>query len=124
MKKKIYISGPISGNDINEVRKAFLDTENKLKARGYEVFNPLKNGLPPESTTAEHMKADIEALLQCDEIYMMKKWNHSAGCQTEFLVATAIGLDFVFEASEALPSSFQGEVEIEGNKLVHKVKFM
>ena len=28
---------------------------------------------------------------------MMEKWTHSAGCKLEFDVATAIGLDVVFE---------------------------
>lgn len=93
----IYISGPISGYDLEERRKAFMEIEERLKAQGYETVNPMKNGLPDEATTHEHMKRDIELLLTCDRIYFMKKWTHSKGCKLEFDVATAIGLPVMFE---------------------------
>lgn len=123
MKKKIYISGPISGHDYNERKNDFARIQDYLEKLGYEVFNPMENGLPKDSTTAEHMKIDLTALLESDCIYMMKKWNHSAGCQTEFLVAIAIGLEFIFEVCDTIPSSFFGKVEKENGKMVHKVKF-
>ena len=44
--EKIYISGRISGLPIEEVAAKFDETETKLKAQGYEVINPLKNGIP------------------------------------------------------------------------------
>lgn len=96
-KLHIYISGPISGYDLEERRKAFMEIEERLKAQGYETVNPMKNGLPDEATTHEHMKRDIELLLTCDRIYFMKKWTHSKGCKLEFDVATAIGLPVMFE---------------------------
>lgn len=96
-KVRIYISGPISGYDLEERRKAFMEIEERLKAQGYETVNPMKNGLPDEATTHEHMKRDIELLLTCDRIYFMKKWTHSKGCKLEFDVATAIGLPVMFE---------------------------
>lgn len=61
-KKKIYISGPISGHNIEERRKAFQEIECMLEAQGYDVFNPTKNGLPADATTHEHMKRDIDNL--------------------------------------------------------------
>lgn len=94
--KKIYISGPISGYDIKERKERFNEVELALVKTGYEVVNPTKNGLPPEATTHEHMKKDIELLLTCDAIYMMEKWTHSKGCKVEFDIATAIGLEVIF----------------------------
>ena len=61
MKKKIYISGPISGHDIEERKADFARIKEYLGKLGYVVFNPMENGLPPTATTAEHMKTDIEA---------------------------------------------------------------
>lgn len=95
--KKIYISGPISGHDIEERRKAFKETQEFLETQGYQVENPMENGLPDEATTNDHMKRDIELLLTCDYIYMMRRWTHSKGCKVEFDVATAIGLPIIFE---------------------------
>ena len=98
-KGRIYISGPISGYDIEERRKAFKEIQEHLEAQGYEVFNPLENGLPAEATTHDHMKRDIEQLMTCDYIYMMRRFTHSKGCKVEFDVATAIGLPVFFEES-------------------------
>ena len=106
-KKRVYISGPISGLEIHERRAEFQRVEYYLISLGYEVFNPLCNGLSQDAPTSEHMKADIKALLDCDAIYMMNRWNHSAGCQTEFLVATACGLTVMFEAFADKPGIFK-----------------
>lgn len=104
--KKVYISGPISGHDIEERRKEFARVKATLEHNGYEVFNPMENGLGQDASTSDHMKTDIRALIDCDCIYMMQKWNHSAGCQTELLVASACGLTFMFEAFESIPVTF------------------
>ena len=93
----IYISGPISGRDLTERKETFAATAAKLEAMGFGVCNPMENGLPPESTTHEHMRRDIYMLMRCDCIYMMKGWTHSKGCQVELEVATAIGLPVMFE---------------------------
>lgn len=98
MKRKIYLSFPISGYDIEERRDTAMQMEVKLRGAGFDVFNPLNNGLPVTATTQEHMKADITALLTCDSIFLMNGWNRSAGCKCELDVATAIGLDVFFEA--------------------------
>ena len=98
-KKRIYISGPISGLNPEMRRKAFKETEWMLNAQGYEPVNPMENGLPSDATTHEHMRKDIELLLTCDMIYMMRLWTHSKGCKVEFDVATAIDLPVFFEES-------------------------
>lgn len=69
---KVYISGPITGLQYEEVEKAFNEAEIRLKEHGYEVVNPLNNGLPRESTWKEHMRADLKLLLDCDAIYLLK----------------------------------------------------
>lgn len=100
MKPRIYISGPISGHDIEERRKAFKEVQTMLEAQGWTVFNPMENGLPAEASTHEHMHRDLAVLtteeIPFDAIYMMEKWTHSAGCKLEFDVATAIGLKVFF----------------------------
>lgn len=42
MKKKIYISGPITGLERHVYLKNFDDAELKLRAMGYKVINPTK----------------------------------------------------------------------------------
>ena len=53
--EKIYISGRISGLPIEEVAAKFDETETKLKAQGYEVINPLKNGIPATASWEAHI---------------------------------------------------------------------
>jgi len=96
-KKKVYISLPISGYDLDERKETALAMEVKLRGRGYDVFNPLGDQFQPGLTTNEYMKLDLKALLDCDVIMFMYGWNRSAGCKCELDVATAIGLDVWFE---------------------------
>jgi len=101
-KPKIYISGPISGTDIEETRKKFKAVQVMLEAQDWKVFNPMENGLPADATTNEHMHRDLAELTKegrnrYDAIYMMRRWTHSKGCKVEFDVATAIGLSIFFE---------------------------
>jgi len=95
--KKIYLSAPISGYDIPERQQTFQDMETKLSKLGYQILNPMKNGLDVSAPTSQHMKRDIIMLLQADAIFLMQNWNKSAGCLTELHVATACDLDVLFE---------------------------
>jgi len=101
-KQRIYISGPISGHDLTERRNAFLGVQTRLELMGYEVANPFNNGQPQDATIYAHMRSDIEMLLACDCIYMMRRWSHSKGCLTELMVATAIGLPVIYEESHTM----------------------
>ena len=96
-KKKVYISLPISGYDLDERKETALAMEVKLRRRGYDVFNPLGDNFQPGLTTNEYMKLDLKALLDCDVIMFMYGWNRSAGCHTELCVAMACGMDVMFE---------------------------
>jgi len=95
--KRIYLSLPISGYDLQERIETAMQMEVKLRGLGYDVFNPFNNGLPNEASTHEHMKADIKALIECDGVLFMHGFNRSAGCHTELCVAMACGLDVMFE---------------------------
>lgn len=96
-KKKIYLSLPISGYDLDERKDTALQMEIKLKARGYDVFNPLGDQWISGLSTHDYMKGDIRALIDCDAIMFMSGFNRSAGCHTELCVAMACGLDIYFE---------------------------
>ena len=87
---KVYISGPITGLPYEEVEKSFNEADIRLQEQGYEVVNPLNNGLPRESTWNEHMIADIKLLLDCDAIYMLNGWEISKGACIEFNIAVSL----------------------------------
>lgn len=88
----IYISAPITGYDINERRAYFSAIEDKYKKQGFEVMNPLKNGLDEDATYQEHMRMDMLLLLGCTHMHLDDHWRRSKGCQIEFSVANACGI--------------------------------
>ena len=96
-KRKVYISLPISGYDIEERRDTAMKMEIRLRGCGFDVFNPLGDGWVYGLTTQQYMKRDLKALLDCDVIMFMHNFNKSAGCHTELCVAMACGMEIWFE---------------------------
>ena len=90
--KKIYLSGPISGYDRNERRKAFREAEEFISEPGVEVVSPLNNGLPDDAEWSDHMLRDLEMLIDCDMMVLLPGWQHSRGCLTEVRFARKMGL--------------------------------
>ena len=97
MKNKIYISGAIAHYDMDERKAAFSAAATQLRAQGYEPVNPFENGLPQPGDWREHMRVDIDMLLDCQYIYMLKGWWVSKGAKLELDVATSCGLKPIFE---------------------------
>lgn len=96
-KKKIYISGQISGLTPDEYRANFLEAERQLYAQGYEVVNPIFNGVDTTQPWQVHMKTDIRLLLDCDAIYMLPNWELSNGATLEREIAKALGFVIEYE---------------------------
>lgn len=94
---KIYISGPISGLPLETVYNNFTNVEAQLLEQGYEVVNPLNNGLPTNATWEEHMRADLRLLLDCDAIYMLEGWEKSRGARIEYALAVDLKLDVQYQ---------------------------
>lgn len=92
---RVYISAPIAHYDLKEREQYFQEVEDRLKNKGYEVINPMKNGISQDEHWTVHMKRDIELLLRCDSIYMGIDWFKSKGCKLEFDVATSCGLEVI-----------------------------
>lgn len=56
---RIYISGKISGLPLNMVQERFDDAESLLSELGFDVVNPMKNGLDPNEKWIKHLCKDI-----------------------------------------------------------------
>lgn len=97
MKKKVYISIPISGKDISEVKLHLDIVKNGLVSNGYEPITPFDVSPDFNASYAEHMGRDIQALLECDAVYFCRGWQDSKGCQAEYEVAKIYGKQIVFE---------------------------
>lgn len=103
MKKKIYVSGAISHHDIEERRAAFASCARFCELCGFESVNPFNNdlyrlGLAEQASWRDHMRADLQMLLDCDAICMMDGWEESKGCKLELDVASTCGLTVYYES--------------------------
>lgn len=100
--KRVYISGGIAHYDLCERKEAFGHAEEVLRAEGYDVVNPLRNGLPENAHWKVHMRRDISLLLDCDCIYMLKEWELSKGAKLELDVASSCGIKVLFETHQTV----------------------
>lgn len=87
---KIYISGPISGQKIEESRAKFEWAVDFLAIYWYyaDIVNP--HDLMPFLGLKNwwcYMIADLWKLSECNAVYMLKGWEKSRGACVEHLVA-------------------------------------
>ena len=99
-KDKVYIAGAIEGHDLDERKKAFRDAAMKLQKQGYETYNPFDNGLPDDAPRAEHIRADLKMMLQCDYIYLLRGYEYSRGACRERDVAIECGISLMYEEDD------------------------
>lgn len=95
-KRKIYISGKISGIE-NEAVKLFDIAEMQLKNEGYEVVNPMTLNHNHDKSWHSYMKEDVKALCECDEIFMLSNWTDSKGAIIEHTIAMYLGISVRYE---------------------------
>ena len=98
-RKRVYISGAITGHDLRERMTEFERVEGFLRMLGYEPVNPMRNGLPETATREQHMKRDMAMLATCDRIFMLKGWEKSEGAKLELMVATACGMKVIIDTN-------------------------
>ena len=98
MKKKVYISGKISGIPREQYMKMFGIAEQILRERGYKVVNPTRFFLSRHyqrlCRLIGHKNAydltllyDLWRLMHCDLIYKIPGWKQSRGANIESCVA-------------------------------------
>ncbi len=102
----IYLSGPISldgratSAEIQDNITAFRDHQKRLERANYTVLCPLDNGLPHDSSWADHMRADIGMLMRAHEIFMLPRWQESRGASLELFLASQLGMPIRFQIVE------------------------
>ena len=94
---RIYISGQITGLDIEVAKAYFKQTELQLKENGHTPVNPMEV-LPyhPDHTWHDYMAEDIKALLYCEAILMLDNWTNSKGAKIEHDIAKGLGIKIFY----------------------------
>lgn len=87
MKKKLYISLPISGRNLDDVKQRANVIKESVVSDEYEAVTPFD--ICPDSSLpySELMGRDIAVLMECDGILFDYDWNESRGCRAEMAIA-------------------------------------
>ena len=91
MSCKVYIAGPITGN--NNYKKQFKLCEEKLKALGLEVANPAE--APEGLTYKEYIIEGLKLISTCQMICMLPHWTNSKGATIEEYFAEITGIPII-----------------------------
>lgn len=100
--KTVYISGAITGHDVDEVRLKFKEAQLKLIAKGYRVINPYQacvnfNEINPKKqliTWQDYMDYCLDVLLpKADIVALLPCWEHSKGAKIEKKIAEKSGFE-------------------------------
>lgn len=90
-KKKVYISLPITGHNIEDVEKRCKSACELIEQLGFDAVSPLEVSSNPDASYEEHIGRDITALLQCDAVLFLEGWHLSKGCNIEYNTAYIYG---------------------------------
>lgn len=104
---KLYLAGKMTGVEAFNF-PAFDAARDALMAQGYEVvspadldraigFDPTKNTLDGFDKLAA-IRRDIEAIIECDAIYMLRGWENSVGATAEFHLARWLGKVLMYQS--------------------------
>ena len=97
---KVYISLPITGNDIEEVEANCIYASGVIQRKGHTPVSPFEVSSDPDATYAEHIGTDITALLACDAVVFLDGYEYSKGCRLEYEAAVIYGKEMYFDLDE------------------------
>lgn len=92
MKKKVYISGPISNNSF--YKEEFDKVERDLKDLNHIVLNPTI--LPLGLSQASYMRLSMAMIDCCDTVCMLPGWENSDGANAEYLYAKKCDKEIIY----------------------------
>lgn len=88
---KIYVSLPITGHDIEQAKARAAIIKQLLSSEWNTVITPFDVCPEKDKPYSYYMGRDIEALLECDAIFMANGWESSKGCNLEYNAAVLYG---------------------------------
>lgn len=83
----IYISIPISGFPLTEVREHADLVKARISRDGHNPVSPFDIYAGRDPEYEDYICADLRAMLSCDAVYFCEGWEQSCGCNIEHDVA-------------------------------------
>jgi hypothetical protein len=102
-KDRIFISGKVSGTDLEETKRKFKQAQYDIyllcrpEWKSFSVCNPTQLGLTFKDSWLKCMIICLWHLLHCNSIYMLKGWKESDGACLEYWVAKKLGFKIYYQ---------------------------
>lgn len=114
MKKRIYISGPMTGIPDNNF-PAFFAMEERIRAAGDLPVNPAR--FPVQPTYDDTIRLDLEVIaMAADGAVFLRGWEHSKGANIEMDLIRSIGIPVMFEEQMTTDSDVSDLSDVSDNK--------
>ena len=101
---RVYISGKITGLDIEKARDNFFISEMNVRMMGFTLINPMNKkylfNRMKKIPWILYIICDMFLLLKCTAIYLQDNWKDSKGARIEFKVASFLGYIIIKERWE------------------------
>jgi hypothetical protein len=91
MKKRVYISIPISGHDIWSQRLRAIEVAMRFRQEGYDFFIPYV--IIPDGDLYESIFTDLKEFLRCDILVLIDDWETSEICRCKADLAKDYGIE-------------------------------
>lgn len=88
---KLYVSLPITGKKIDEIKKK-CDAAKLMYSEQWDVITPLDIITDQDTPYEECMGECIKVLLKCDAALFLSGWSESKGCNLEFNTCLIYGI--------------------------------
>lgn len=98
---KIYISGKITGEPVDEAKEQFEQAEDTIRFAGHEPVNPFRV-VDQEAKWEKQIGQCVEALLSCDAVFLLSNWSASRGALIEVAVASQERMPFFYQSTYIL----------------------
>lgn len=99
VKEKAYISGRISSQPWEEVKKSFAFGCRYAESKGYEAVSPLAGEKGENWEWKDYMLDDLQKLSECSKMYVLgspEEVAESYGVQIELLWAKKLGIKIIY----------------------------
>lgn len=99
VKEKAYISGRISSQPWEEVKKLFAFGCRYAESKGYEAVSPLAGEKGENWEWKDYMLDDLQKLSECSKMYVLgspEEVAESYGVQIELLWAKKLGIKIIY----------------------------
>jgi hypothetical protein len=99
--KKVFLSGPVTGLDYEQVKKNFNQAEQLFLDKDYQVMNPV-TFVPAGEDWNKAMRRCLVAISSCNTIYLLKGFEGSRGSTLELVIAHELEMEVIFEDQDLI----------------------